>query len=73
MLYFPVHHYGAGEAALFTALPDQEGAVTLPSEKVFSLVAVAASNVPRLLVVVGQVFVIFQQRVLAVGAGDKVS
>jgi len=32
VLDFAVHHYGAGIAALFAALPDQEGAVSFPSE-----------------------------------------
>lgn len=64
-------HYRAGIAALFTAFPDQEGAISLPPEQVFSLVSVAAADIPCLLVVVRQILIILHQRVLAKEAGDK--
>lgn len=58
-------HHRAGVAALFTAFPDKKSAVSLPSQQVLSFVSVAAPDIPCLLVVVGQILIIFHQRILA--------
>ena len=66
-------HHRAGVAALFTAFPDKKSAVSLPSQQVFSFVSVAASNIPSLLIVVGQILIIFYQRILAEKVEEEVS
>lgn len=58
-------HHRAGVAALLAAFPDEESAVPLPPQQVFCFVSVAASNIPSLLVMVGQILIIFYQRILA--------
>lgn len=54
-------HYGAGIAALLTALPDKESAVSLPPQQGLGFVSVAAPDIPSLLIVVGQILIILYQ------------
>ena len=63
----PDLHHGAGVAAWFAAVSDQEGAVSLPSEQRLRLRAVDVSKTPQTLIVVRKVLLILHHAVLAEG------
>lgn len=57
-------HHRAGVAACLAAVPDQEGAVPLPSEQRLGLAAVDVSQAPQTLVMVRKVLLILHHAVL---------
>lgn len=59
-------HHRAGVAALLAALSNKECSVSFSPQQVFSLASVDISHIPRSLIVMGQVLIIFYHRVLAV-------
>lgn len=65
-------HNRAGIAALFAALSNKECSISLSPQQIFSLASVDISHIPRSLIMMGQVLIIFHHRVLAVKIGQNV-
>lgn len=65
-------HNRAGIAALFAALSNKECSISLSTQQIFSLASVDISHIPRSLIMMGQVLIIFHHRVLAVEIGQNV-
>ena len=65
-------HNRAGIAALFAALSNKECSISLSPQQIFSLASIDISHIPRSLIMMGQILIIFYHRVLAVEIGQNV-
>lgn len=65
-------HHRAGIAALFAALSNKECSISLSPQQIFSLASIDIAHIPRSLIMMGQVLIIFYHRVLAVEIGQNV-
>lgn len=66
-------HDGAGVAARFAAVPNQEGSVSLSTQQRLGLSAVDVSQTPQMLVVVRKVLLILHHAVLAAHRSDSMT
>lgn len=65
-------HNRAGVAALFAALSNKECSISFSSQQIFSLASINISHIPRSLIMMGQVLIVFHHRVLADETGQNV-